>query len=139
MHSPVIGRPVSDQVWESIRAEFTLPILEQVRRRLAELMEDTDPVMRQLVRVFIREDTYCPGFQFLPGGQIHPTVASLFRHAMELGIPHNYFTAWMITTAPELGGVRPVDSLREMVRLHRALEALAADLPGIRQPARRAV
>ena len=52
MPSPIIGRPVPDQVWESIRAEFTLPTLEQVRRRLAELMEDTDPVMQQLVRVF---------------------------------------------------------------------------------------
>ncbi len=101
MPSPIIGRPVSDQVWESIRAEFTLPPLEQVRRRLAELMEDTDPVMRQLVRV-IGEGTYCPGFQFLPGGQIHPTVASLFRHALELRIAHNYFTAWMITPAHDL-------------------------------------
>lgn len=51
MPSVIIGRPVSDQVWESIRAEFTLPTLEQVRRRLAELMEEEpDPVMRQLVR-----------------------------------------------------------------------------------------
>lgn len=130
MPSPIIGRPVSDKVWESIRAEFTLPSLEQVRRRLSELMEDTDPVMRQLVRVFVREDTYCPGFQFLPGGQIHPTVASLFRHALELRIAHNYFTGWMIAPAHDLGGARPVDSLSRAGQLHRALEGFAAQLPG---------
>lgn len=130
MSSPIIGRPVSDHVWESIRAEFTLPTLEQVRRRLAELMEDTGPVMRQLIRVFIGEDTYCPGFQFLPGGQIHPTVASLFQHALELKIAHNYFTAWMITPSQDLYGARPVDRLPRAVQLHRALEGLAAQLPG---------
>ena len=85
MPFPIIGRPVSDQVWESIRAEFTLPSLEQVRRRLAELMEDTDPVMRQLVRVFIGEDTYCPGFQFLLGGQVHPTVTAAGNRESQLG------------------------------------------------------
>jgi hypothetical protein len=89
MPPPIMGRPVSDEVWESVRAEFALPTLEQVRRRLAELMEDPAPVMRQLVRVFLGEGTYCPGFQFLPDGQLHPAVVSLFRHAMELKIPHN--------------------------------------------------
>jgi hypothetical protein len=46
-------QPISGQTWEGIRAEFTLPTLEQVRRRLSELMEDPEPVMRQLVRVFL--------------------------------------------------------------------------------------
>jgi hypothetical protein len=50
MPPPIIGRPVPDEVWESVRAEFALPALEQVRRRLAELIEDPAPVMRQLVR-----------------------------------------------------------------------------------------
>ncbi|MET3165265.1 UNVERIFIED_ORG: hypothetical protein ABIB19_003699 [Arthrobacter sp. UYEF10] len=50
MAPPIIGRPVPDEVWESVRAEFALPSLEQVRRRLAELMEDPEPVMWQLVR-----------------------------------------------------------------------------------------
>jgi hypothetical protein len=89
MASPIIGRPVSDEVWESVRTEFALPTLEQVQRRLAELMEDPAPVMRQLVRIFIGVGTYCPGFQFLPDGQLHAAVMSLFRHAMELKIPHN--------------------------------------------------
>ncbi len=133
MPSPIIGRPVSDQVWESIRAEFTLPTLEQVRRRLAELMEDPDPVMRQLVRVFIGEGTYCPGFQSLPGGQVHSTVEKLFQRAMALKIPHNYFTVWMITPSATVGGARPVDSLPRSAQLHRALEGFAAQPPATRR------
>jgi hypothetical protein len=46
-------QPISGQTWAEIRAEFTLPTLEQVRRRLSELMEDPEPVVRQLVRVFL--------------------------------------------------------------------------------------
>ncbi|MET3176050.1 UNVERIFIED_ORG: hypothetical protein ABIB52_003923 [Arthrobacter sp. UYCu721] len=45
--------PISAQTWEAIRAEFTLPSLAQVRHRFAELIEDPEPVMRQLVRVFL--------------------------------------------------------------------------------------
>jgi hypothetical protein len=132
MASPIIGRPVSEEVWETVRTEFALPTVEQVRRRLAELMEDPAPVMRQLVRVFIDEGTYCPGFQFLPDGQLHPAVVSLFRHAMELKIPHNYFTAWMITPSAELRRARPVDSLPHLPRLHQALEGLVQP-PGTRR------
>lgn len=65
MPSPIVGRPVPDELWKAVRAELALPALEQVRRRLAELVEDPTPVMRQLVRVFIDEGTYCQGFQFL--------------------------------------------------------------------------
>ncbi|MCB5291761.1 hypothetical protein [Arthrobacter sp. SO3] len=46
----VNGQPINDQTWAGIRTEFTPPTLEQVRRRLSELMEDPKPVMRQLVR-----------------------------------------------------------------------------------------
>ena len=133
MPSPIIGRPVPEEVWESVRTEFALPTLEQVRRRLAELMEDPAPVMRQLIRIFIGEGTYCPGFQFLPDGQLHPAVVSLFGHAMELKIPHNYFTAWMITPSAGLGGARPVDSLPHLPQLHQALEGFAAQQPGTRR------
>ncbi|WP_235506083.1 hypothetical protein [Arthrobacter sp. Leaf337] len=116
---------VSDQTWEAIRTEFGLPALEQVRRRLSELVEDPEPVMRQLVRVFIDEGTYCPGFQFLAGGRLHPTVTALFQRAMELKIPHNYFTIWMITPSRELGGSRPVDVHKDRrAPLQRSLEAL---------------
>jgi hypothetical protein len=117
-------QPIGDERWEGISREFTLPSLELVRRRLSELMEDPEPVMRQLVRVFIDDGTFCPGFQFLPGGQLHPQVVELFRRAMELQIPHNYFTVWMVTTSRDLAGARPVDHLKgDPAPLLRALES----------------
>jgi hypothetical protein len=103
---------INDQTWAGIRTEFTLPTLGQVHHRLSELMEDPEPVMQQLVRVFIDDDTFCPGFQFLPGGQLHPTVVGLFQRAMELQIPHNYFTVWMVTPSRDFAGARPVDQLK---------------------------
>ena len=100
-----------------------LPPLELVRRRLSELMENPEPVMRQLVRISIDGGTFCPGLQFLPGGQLQPTVFGLFRRAMELEIPHNYFTVWMVALSRELAGSRPVDHLKtNPVPLLRALE-----------------
>lgn len=117
------GGPISNQTWEAIRAEFTLPALEQVRLRLAELMDEPQPVMQLLVRVFIDDGTFCPGFQFLAGGHLHPTVVELFQRAIELKVPHNYFTAWMVTPSRELGGSRPVDHLNGgPAPLLRALE-----------------
>ena len=47
------SRPIGDQMWDAIRLAFTLPALSQVHRRLSELMEDPEPVMQQLVRVFL--------------------------------------------------------------------------------------
>jgi hypothetical protein len=103
MPSSVAPGRISDQTWEEIRKEFTLPGLEQVRRRLSELTEDPESLMQQLVRV-IDDGTFCPGFLFLPGSRLHPTVVGLFQRAMELNIPHNYFTVWMITPARDLFG-----------------------------------
>jgi hypothetical protein len=115
---------ISDQTWAGIRTEFTLPTLQQVRRRLSEFMEDPEPVMQQLVRVFIDDGTFCPGFQFLPGGQLHPQVLELFGRALELQIPHNYFTLWMVTPSRALAGARPVDQLKDgPAPLLRALES----------------
>jgi hypothetical protein len=68
----VNGQPINDQTWAAIRTEFTLPTLEQVRRRPSELMEVPEPVRRRLVRILIDDGTFCPGFQFLPGGQLRP-------------------------------------------------------------------
>lgn len=42
--------PISDQTWEAITAEFSLPSLAQVRHRFAEHIDDPEPVMQQLVR-----------------------------------------------------------------------------------------
>lgn len=118
--------PISGQIWEAIRAEFTLPTQGQVRRRLSELMEDPEPVMQQLVRVFIDDGTFCPGFQFVPGGQLHPTVIELFQRAMELKIPHNCFTLWMVTPSGNLAGSRPVDLLdKQPSSLVGALDSFA--------------
>jgi hypothetical protein len=120
----VNGQSITDQTWAGIRTEFTLPTLQQVRRRLSELMEDPEPVMRQLVRVFIDDGTFCPGFQFLPGGQLRPQVIGLFKRALELDIPHNYFTLWMVTPSKGLAGARPVDRLKgDPTPLLRALES----------------
>jgi hypothetical protein len=117
-------QPISDQTWAGIRTEFTLPSLGQVRRRLSQLMEDPEPVMRQLVRVFIEDATFCPGFQFLPGGKLQPTVTALFQRALERQIPHNYFTVWMVTPSRALAGSRPVDHLKkDPTPLLRALES----------------
>ncbi|WP_427008649.1 hypothetical protein [Pseudarthrobacter sp. H2] len=122
-------RPISNRMWDGIRTEFTLPALEQVRRRLAEIMEDPEPVMGQLVRVFVGGGTICPGFQFLPGGRLHPTVLVLFERALELGIPHNYFTAWMVSPVRTLRGLRPVDCLELPARLLSLLTS-GSPLPG---------
>lgn len=76
--SPIIGRPVPDHVLESIRAGFTLPT-EQVRRRLAELVEDTDPVMRQLVSVVLSGLMRIGGCHCQGNGSLTPRDTRLFR------------------------------------------------------------
>jgi hypothetical protein len=64
----LIRQPISDQTWQGIRTEFTLPALRQVHRRLSELMEDPEPVRQQLVRFLIDDGTFCPGIQLLSTG-----------------------------------------------------------------------
>ena len=87
-------------------------------------MEDPEPVIQQLVRVFIDDGTFCPGFQFLPGGQLQATVIGLFDRGLVLDIPHNYFTLWMVTPSRALAGARPVDHLKGgPAPLLRALES----------------
>jgi hypothetical protein len=121
--------PIAPQLWDAIRDEFGLPALGQVRARLEASSPDPEPALRQLIRVFIDDGTFCPGFPFFPGGQLHPTVTALFRRSMELDIPHNYFTVWMVTPSRELGGTRPVDLLRNShAPLLHALNAFGARL-----------
>lgn len=116
---------VPASVWAAIESEFTLPSLEQVQQRLGEQTADPEPLLRRLVRVFIGEGTYCPGFQFTAAGGLHPAVTGLFERAMELKVPHNYFTPWMITPSTNLEGARPVDLLNDSLRLRSALEVFA--------------
>lgn len=87
------------------------PTLDQVRERLSTIHEDPDPVLQDLVRVFIDGGTFCPGFQFRADLSLHPAVTSLLRRAMKLKVPHNYSTAWMLTPRKALHGRRPVDLL----------------------------
>jgi hypothetical protein len=47
------SEPIRDQIWEAISADCALPSLGQVSLRLSELVEDPEPVMQQLVRVFL--------------------------------------------------------------------------------------
>lgn len=53
--SPLVyGEPIPPTMWENIRTEFGLPALDQARARLASIHPDPEPVMRELVRVFLR-------------------------------------------------------------------------------------
>jgi len=101
--------PIPEQLWERIRNEFDLPSLEQVRERFSAMYEDPEPVMRQVVRVFMDGGTYCPGYQFESDLTLNPVVVALFERAMELRIPHNYFALWIMVPSPALHGSRPVD------------------------------
>jgi hypothetical protein len=107
--------PIPEIVWERLSAEFGLPSLDRVRTRLARVHEDPEPVMRQLVRVFFADGTYCPGFQFREDLSLDPVVLALFERALELKIPHNYFAAWMVTGCPALRNQRPVDLLKSQL------------------------
>lgn len=115
---------IVDAVWEQLEAEFGLPSLEQVQARLDFHLADSEPVTRRLVRVFIRDGTYCPGFQFLPDGSLHPVVLRLFDRALALTIPHNTFAAWMVTPLAR-NGIRPVDALHRPAPLAAELDAFA--------------
>lgn len=48
---------VGDETWEGISGELTLTAPELVRRRLSELMDDPESVMRQVVPIFIDDGT----------------------------------------------------------------------------------
>lgn len=104
--------PIPDELWDRIRDEFGLPALEQVRERLATRFPNPEPVIRQLFRVFIDQETFCPGFQFQPDVSLNPVVTGLFERAMELRIPHNYIALWMMSPCTTLDGARPADRLQ---------------------------
>jgi len=105
------GQPIPLAVWETIRAKYGLPTLAQVRGRLASIHADPESIMRQLVRVFVGDETLCPGYQFTDTLDVKPAIRILFARAMELRIPHNYFSAWMVAPCPDLEGRCPVDLL----------------------------
>ena len=92
---------VPDRSWDSIREEFTLPTAADLEAHFEALGDAA--AMRRAVRVVIGEGTFCPGFQ-LKDGLFHEPVLDLFQHAMTLKIPHNIFTAWMVTPLPGAAG-----------------------------------
>ncbi|MFE4080436.1 hypothetical protein [Paenarthrobacter sp. YIM B13468] len=132
MPADLYRSPIPEPFWERIRNEYGLPTLEQVHERLSAVQEDPKPVMRQLLRVFVGEGAYCPGFQFRPDLSLDPVVAELFDRAMELRIPHNYFALWMMVPSPALQGRRPVDLRNRcaastlVAALERAFTSMAA-------------
>ncbi|MDR6639595.1 hypothetical protein [Paenarthrobacter nitroguajacolicus] len=132
MPADLYHSPVPEQLWERIRNEFHLPSLDQVRERFSAMQEDPEPVIRELVRVFLDGGTYCPGYQFRPDLTLEPVVVKLFERAMELRIPHNYFALWMMVPSPALQGKWPVDLRRNnkasalLVELDRTFAGRAA-------------
>nr|WP_012311425.1 hypothetical protein [Arthrobacter sp. Chr15]ABR67060.1 unknown [Arthrobacter sp. Chr15] len=79
--------------------------------------------MQELVRVFVGEGTFCPGYQFQTDLTLNPVVTGLFQRALKLLIPHNYFALWMMLPCSALEGRRPVD-LAETANVASLLEAL---------------
>lgn len=95
---------ISQEFWDGVRCECGLQTLDECRRRFEALYGDPEPYMRQLVRVFVGDGTLVPGIGFVDG-QLNPVVLALFRCAVELRVPHNSFTAWMLAPLP--GRTRP--------------------------------
>jgi hypothetical protein len=127
MQADLYRSPIPPQLWNAIREEFGLPALGQVRERLEAGLPDPEPALRQIVRVFIDEGTFCPGFQFQRDLSLDPVVVRLSQRAIELRVPHNYFAMWMMTPCHALDGARPVDRREEHApTLLAALESTLA-------------
>jgi hypothetical protein len=120
---------VGDNVWDAIRSEFGLYSRDEFEDSLEALYGDTDPVFQKLIRVFVGDETLFPGFQF-PTGLPDPTALALFAQAMELGIPHNVFAAWMVTPL-RANSQRPVDGLEHGAILAGALDDFAHGRPWV--------
>jgi hypothetical protein len=113
---------VPESIWDRIREEFTLPPVQDIEQHFTGRGEPE--TMRDAVRVFIDEGSFCPGFR-IREGRLHPPVIRLFRHALELQVPHNIFVAWMVSPLSALGGRRPVDALDQIPALETQLTGLA--------------
>lgn len=112
---------VGDNVWNRIRDEFGLLTEDQFEAHVETLYGDAEPFLQRAVRVFIGDDTFFPGFQFV-GGMPSPVVTDLFAQAMGLQIPHNVFAAWMVTPVRPRSQ-RPVDALDQPQILTDILDA----------------
>lgn len=113
---------VPEQIWDSIRDEFTLPTAADLQSHFQSL--GNPEAMQRAVMVFVGEETLCPGFQ-LKDGLFRESVLQLFEHAMSLKIPHNVFAAWMVSPLSALAGARPVDVAGNVDPLRDALADFA--------------
>lgn len=111
---------VPEQIWDSIRDEFTLPTAADLQSHFQSL--GNPDAMQRAVRVFVGEETLCPGFQ-LKDGLFREPVLQLFEHAIWLKVPHNVFAAWMVSPLPV--GTRPVDVLDNVDPLRDGLADFA--------------
>lgn len=122
--------PVSEQILDRIRAEFGLVTVDRFEMHFEAIFDDPAPFLQQAVRVFVGDEIFFPGFQFHDTGRLHPVVLALYNQALEQKIPHNVFSAWMVTPLP--GTQRPVDALDEpsiLPILEGALDAFAHGRP----------
>jgi hypothetical protein len=120
---------IERQWWENCREDFRLLTMEECEQHFETLYDDAEPYMQQLVRVFVDDQTLAPGYQFVDMGTLNPLVLSLFRRAMELKVPHNSFTHWMLTPLPGPKMPRPVAVLEHQDKLMEYLEEFARNRP----------
>lgn len=114
--------------WVDVRDQSRLWTLDEAERHFETLYGDAEPYMQQLVRVFLDDDTFAPAYQFL-NGELDPRVLTLFERALELKVPHNAFSVWMLTPLPGRNSPRPAAALEHPERLMEYLEAFARNRP----------
>jgi hypothetical protein len=68
---------VPEHIWDSIREEFTLPTAAAMETHV-EAPGDPEAI-RRAVRVFIGEETFCPGIQLKDGRLHEPCCGCLIR------------------------------------------------------------
>lgn len=103
--------------------------LDECEAHFEKLVGDAEPYMRQLIRVFVDDETLAPSYQFREDGLLHPVVQALFNRAVELRVPHNSFTHWMLTPLSGKNYPRPVAALEYPERLMEYLEDFAGNRP----------
>jgi hypothetical protein len=121
--------PAIDRKWWDSLEDFRLMTLDECVEHFETLVGDPEPYMRQLIRVFVDDATLAPSYQFSEDGLLHPVVQALFKRALELKVPHNSFTHWMLTPLPGKNYPRPVAALAYPDRLMEYLADYARNRP----------
>ena len=103
--------------------------LDECEQHFETLVGNPEPHMQQLIRVFVDDETLAPSYQFGDDGLLDPVVQALFMRALELKVPHNSFTHWMLTPLPGKNYPRPVAALEHPGRLMEYLEDFARNRP----------